>query len=95
MPRVGPEPLNELQRDILRRLVARGDAGVTISRTKKGGDWCGGTLRALNRRGLAMRTCDRDADDRPIHGTWRYVATSIGHYEIRRLDGAPAVEAVR
>lgn len=83
MPYVGPEPLNDRQRGILLRLVERGDAGISNAALDRA-TWS--TLRCFRRpqRGLAEHVCDRDGDNRPIPGTWRWIATRAGKLEARR-----------
>ena len=77
MPRVGPSPITDRQRVILRDLVDRGSGGITLARRTP----MLNTLRALRRRGLA-----EFKDDGGIFRNVRYVATAAGIAEAHHAE---------
>jgi hypothetical protein len=89
MPRVGTTPLTLKQRDALRGLVDRGDAGIRPSEALDKIGYTRATLRAIERRGFAVYKCDRKPGGVPVFGTWRYVATQSGILEAMNLAVMP------
>ncbi len=77
------------QRDALRRLVDAGDAGIRPTEALDKAGCTRATLRAIERRGLAVYKCDRKPSREPIFGTWRYVATQAGVREAMNLEVMP------
>lgn len=79
MPRVGPPPLSDVQRDALLLLVVQAERGVRVVDLKSSGNnRARATMRSLERRGLAEFTCDRKPNGAPVFHTWRYVVTKAG-----------------
>jgi hypothetical protein len=91
------DPLNDHQLRILRALAKRGRAGVPPREVGTSKSWSPITMYALERRGLAKLMCDRrpvvepgmrDPVDKPVPGSWRWVATLQGQERARQEHAA-------